>query len=67
MNSANKGECGHCKQSIGSCQRFCENCGYGIEISPATVVCQKLLDGIQCNGLLKDGARFCSNCGNNIA
>ncbi|XP_063426309.1 uncharacterized protein LOC134710067 isoform X2 [Mytilus trossulus] len=62
--SHQSGNCPNCRLNINEGQRFCEDCGYKIEASRSTMICQgKMEDGNQCNGLLKNDASFCPNCG----
>ncbi|XP_076100707.1 interferon-inducible GTPase 5-like isoform X1 [Mytilus galloprovincialis] len=62
--SHHSGNCPNCRQNINEGQRFCEHCGYKIEASRSTMICLgKMEDGNQCNGLLRNDASFCPNCG----
>ncbi|CAC5370078.1 unnamed protein product [Mytilus coruscus] len=64
MSSSYSGICRNCRVNIHGGQRFCENCGFKIEANTSTVVCLgKLENGNQCNGLLRNNASFCQNCG----
>ncbi|CAC5408644.1 unnamed protein product [Mytilus coruscus] len=64
MSTSHSGKCLNCRLNINEVQRFCENCGYKIEANSSTVVCLgKMEDGNQCNGLLRNDASFCPNCG----
>ncbi|GAB6109498.1 hypothetical protein JCM19376_34540 [Fusibacter bizertensis] len=63
--NATQKECSNCNKSMPKSQRFCGNCGFDTENSPAIEKNDKFLC-VECGSIIGKDTKFCPECGNKI-